>query len=286
MMKKLISSLWLVFGLSGAAAAAGGGVAWDRFPAEKLSDMAALQNGARVFVNHCLNCHSAAYMRYNRLRDIGLTEQQIKDNLMFATDKVGDTMKTTLTPADAKDWFGGLPPDLTLIARSRSAVGQGPGRDYLYTLLRSYYRDDTTTTGWNNLAYPNIGMPHPLWQLQGPRELVVTEIRETKGADGKKNGGWEEVRTVHAADGSATASSKPVAGYQGHGSIGNAFAPKDPAQSARYDNEVADLVAFLQWMGEPVQKQRTQIGVWVLLFLGVFTVLAWRLNAAYWKDVK
>ena len=284
-MKKLLLALWLSLGLAGAAFAAGGGIPWDKFPETKLTDKAALQNGAKIFVNHCLNCHSAAFMRYNRLRDIGLTEEQIKANLMFATDKVGDTMKTTMDAKQAKEWFGGLPPDLTLIARSRSAVGMGSGSDYLYTLLRTYYRDDTKATGWNNLAFPNIGMPHPLWNLQGPAELVVTEVREVKDAAGKRTG-WEEVRTLHAADGSATVDKKPLANYSGHGSFAYDFQAKDPARAAAYDNEIADLVAFLTWMGEPVQNQRVKIGVWVLLFLTVFTVIAWRLNASYWKDIK
>jgi ubiquinol-cytochrome c reductase cytochrome c1 subunit len=284
-MKKILLALWLCLGLAGSAFAAGGGIPWDKFPERKLNDMAALQNGAKIFVNHCLNCHSAAFMRYNRLRDIGLTEEQIKANLMFATDKVGETMKATLDPKQAKEWFGGLPPDLTLIARSRSAVGMGSGSDYVYTLLRTYYRDDTKATGWNNLAFPAIGMPHPLWNLQGPRELTVTEIKEVKDAGGKR-AGWEEVRTLHAADGSTTVEKKPLAAYSGHGSFAYEFDAKDATRAAAYDSEVADLVAFLTWMGEPVQSQRVKIGVWVLLFLTVFTVIAWRLNAAFWKDIK
>ena len=140
--------------------AAGGGIAWDKAP-DRTNDMASLQNGAKLFVNYCLNCHSAAFMRYNRLTDIGLTEQQIKDNLLFTTDKVGDTMKANIDARQAKEWFGGLPPDLTLVARSRAGSG-GTGADYRYTYLRTYYRDDTKATGWNNLAYPNVGMPHAL----------------------------------------------------------------------------------------------------------------------------
>jgi ubiquinol-cytochrome c reductase cytochrome c1 subunit len=243
-MKKFILSLLASWGFAATALAAGGGVAWDVFPKEKMTDVAALQNGAKVFANYCLNCHAASFMRYNRLRDIGLTEAQIKANLMFATDKVGDTMKVALDPKQAKEWFGGLPPDLTLIARSRSSASQGSGADYLYTYMRTYYRDDTKPTGWNNLAFPNVGMPHVLWELQGQREM-----------DSK-----DHTKLVQATPGTMT-----------------------PLQ---YDDTVADLVAFLQWMGEPVRSQRTQLGVWVLLFLGVFSVIAWRLNAAFWKDIK
>ena len=169
--KKLAFGLILVLGLAtGAQAASGGGIAWDKAPG-KTTDLASLQNGAKIFVNYCLNCHSAAFMRYNRLTDIGLTEKQIKDNLLFTTDKVGETMKAAIDPKQAKEWFGANPPDLTLIARSRAGSG-GSGADYLYTYMRTFYRDDSKTTGWNNLAFPNIAMPHVLWELQGERQPV------------------------------------------------------------------------------------------------------------------
>jgi ubiquinol-cytochrome c reductase cytochrome c1 subunit len=257
MMKKLI--LWLLASLlfAAGAQAAGGGIAWDKFPKERITDMAALQNGAKLFVNYCLNCHQAAFMRYNRMRDIGLTEDQIKKNLMFATDKVGDTMKVSLDPKDAKEWFGGLPPDLTVIARSRSAAGQGSGADYIYTYLRTYYRDDTKATGWNNLAFPSVGMPHVLWELQGQQRAVFADEKDPHDAS----------KTVHVFKGF-----EPVT--------------KGTLTPAEYNVAVADLVAFLQWMGEPMQGQRVRLGVWVLLFLLGFTVIAWRLNAAFWKDVK
>lgn len=253
-MKKLILSVLAALAFAGAHAA-GGGIAWERFPTEKSNDLAALQNGARLFVNYCLNCHSAAFMRYNRLRDIGLTEEQIKNNLMFTTDKVGDLMKTSMNPRDAKEWFGGVPPDLTVIARSRSAAGMGSGADYLYTYLRTYYRDDTKATGWNNLAFPSVGMPHVLWELQGERRPVF-EKRVVHGHETEVyTGRWEQVTP-------------------------GAMTP------LQYDNAVADLVAFLHWMGEPMRADRVRIGVFVLIFLSLFTVIAWRLNAAFWKDVK
>jgi ubiquinol-cytochrome c reductase cytochrome c1 subunit len=257
-MKKIILSLLVVaFGYVGAARAAEGGIAWDKFPQEKLTDMAALQNGAKLFTNYCLNCHAASYMRYNRLRDIGLTEDQIRKNLMFASDKVGDTMKVAIDAKQAKDWFGATPPDLTVIARSRAAVGQGSGADYLYTYLRTYYRDETKATGWNNLAFPSVGMPNVLWELQGQRAAKFVDVPDPH--DPKK--------TVHRFDG---------------------FEQATPGQLTplQFDQAVGDLVAYLQWMGEPAQGQRVRIGVWVLMFLGIFTVIAWRLNAAYWKDVK
>ncbi|HZY20134.1 MAG TPA: cytochrome c1 [Ramlibacter sp.] len=255
-MKKLLLSLALslaaVLPFTPAQAAGSEGVAWDRAP-NLTNDLPALQNGAKIFVNYCVGCHSAAFMRYNRLRDIGLSEQQIKDNLLFTTDRVGDTIKAAIDPKQAKEWFGANPPDLTLIARSRSGHG-GTGADYLYTFLRTFYRDPTKATGWNNLAFPNVGMPHALWQLQGVREPVF-EQENSHGHEVQVFRGWKQV-----TPGAMT----PV----------------------QYDQAVAQLVAYLQWMGEPTQNDRVRIGVWVLLFLLAFTVIAWRLNAAYWKDVR
>jgi ubiquinol-cytochrome c reductase cytochrome c1 subunit len=256
-MKKLLLILLASFGFSAGALAAEGGIAWDRFPVAKTTDVASLQNGAKLFVNYCLNCHSASFMRYNRLRDIGLTEDQIKKNLMFATDKVGDTMKTSLDPKQAKEWFGGLPPDLTVIARSRADIGKGSGADYLYTYLRSYYRDDTKATGWNNLAFPSVGMPHVMWELQGQRAPKYVDEKDPH----------HEGKTVHR-----------FVGY-------TQLTPGTLSQND-YDDAVGDLVAFLQWMGEPAQHDRVRLGVFVLLFLALFTFIAWRLNAAFWKDVK
>ncbi|MDH5205691.1 MAG: cytochrome c1, partial [Hylemonella sp.] len=169
-MKKLILGLTMALCvLGGAQAASGGGIAWDKAPIN-TSDLNSLQNGAKLFVNYCLNCHSAAYMRYNRMQEIGFTNEQIKDNLLFGADrKVGETMTATIDPKQAKAWFGANPPDLTVIARSRAVPGKGSGADYLYTYLRTYYPDSSKATGWNNLAFPSVGMPHVLWELQGQR---------------------------------------------------------------------------------------------------------------------
>ena len=251
-MKKLLLTLIAAFGIATGAQAAGGeGVVWDKAP-NLTTNLPALQQGAQIFVNYCLNCHSAAYMRYNRLADIGLSEQQIKDNLLFATDRVGDTMRASIDPNQAKEWFGANPPDLTLVARSRSGHG-GTGADYLYTFLRTFYRDPTKATGWNNLAFPNVGMPHALWELQGVREPVF-EKQESHGRQVDVFTGWKQVSA-----GTMT-----------------------PLQ---YDQAIGSLVGYLQWMAEPAQNSRIRIGVWVLLFLGVFTFIAWRLNAAFWKNV-
>jgi ubiquinol-cytochrome c reductase cytochrome c1 subunit len=263
-MKTLIRKLALVlgaalsFGLAAPPAfAAGGGIPWDKFPDKRVTDLAALQNGAKLFVNYCLNCHQAGFMRFNRLRDIGLTEDQIRDNLIFTGAKVGETMHVALDPKDAKDWFGGVPPDLTLVARSRADGAKGTGADYLYTYLRSYYRDPTKPTGWNNMAFPGVGMPHVLWQLQGTQRAV-----------------FETEKDPH----DASRTHEVFKGFE--------LAAPGQLTPEQYNQSVADLVAYLQWMGEPSQHSRLRIGVWVLLFLALFTVIAWRLNAAYWKDVK
>ena len=177
-MKRIILSLLAAvsFAVAMPAFASEGGAPLDRFPKERLTDVAALQNGAKLFVNYCLNCHSASVVRYNRLTDsaVGLNEAQIKDNLLFATDKVGDTMTVALQAKNGKEWFGTAPPDLSLVARSR-ASGAGSGADYLYTYMRTFYRDDTKATGWNNLVFPSVAMPHVLWELQGQQRAVFVE---------------------------------------------------------------------------------------------------------------
>ncbi|AJC20185.1 cytochrome c1 [Pandoraea pulmonicola] len=239
-MKKLLLILALLSGFA-APAMAEEGVALDTAP-NRIDDLASLQRGAKLFVNYCLNCHSAASMRYSRLKDLGLSEAEIKNNLLFTTDKIGDTMTVAMRVADAKSWFGSAPPDLSVEARAR-------GTDWLYTYLRTFYRDDARPTGWNNLAFPNVGMPNPFWQLQGQRGL--------KHVEGAEHGPAQFVQITQGT-------MKPV----------------------EFDSAVADLVSYLDWMSEPAQRTRRQLGVWVLLFLGLFTVLAWRLNAAYWKDVK
>ncbi len=253
-MKKLLSyALWMLMSLSGTAWAVGGGVAWDTFPEEKLTDNAALQNGAKLFVNHCLNCHSASFVRYNRLQGIGLTDEQIKTNLMFNAEKTGDTMRANIDIKSGKAWFGSAPPDLSLVARSR-ASSQGSGADYLYTYLRSYYRDSSKPTGWNNLAFPSVAMPHVMAEMQGERRPLF-EKATALGETVQVFKGWEQVKagTLSARD---------------------------------FDSQMGDLVAFMSWMAEPEQQSRVRIGIWVLIGLGLFAIIAWRLNAAYWKDIK
>ena len=153
------------------ALASGGNVHLDKWPGS-VSDKAALQNGAKIFVNYCLNCHGASYMRYKNLMDLGLTEQQVKDNLMFTSDKIGGLMAVAARAEEQKQWFGATPPDLTIIARARGEAGNaGAGADWLYTYLRSFYRDENRPTGWNNVVFENVGMPHVLYGLQGQQVL-------------------------------------------------------------------------------------------------------------------
>lgn len=249
--KKLIAILALVPGL---VFASEGGVPLDRAP--ERTDLASLQNGAKLFVNYCLNCHSAVSMRYNRLRDLGLSEEQIKNNLLFTADKVGAMMTIAMRPEDAKDWFGAVPPDLSVIARAKSSPA-GSGADYLYTYLRSFYKDDTRPTGWNNMVVPNVAMPHAMWQQQGVRKAKFVEEPDPH----------EHGKMVHK-----------FAGFE--------QVTPGTMSATEFDSATADLVAYLGWMAEPAQGTRKKLGVIVLLFLSAFAVLAWRLNASYWKEVK
>ncbi|MGH8807155.1 MAG: cytochrome c1, partial [Noviherbaspirillum sp.] len=219
LLKKLIAALALVPALALASEAT---FPLDKAP-DRTKDLASLQNGAKLFVNYCLNCHSASAMRYNRLKDIGLTEEQIKNNLLFTSEKVGDLMKVSMSAKDAKDWFGAVPPDLSVIARAK-ASGEGSGADWLYTYLRTFHKDDTRPTGWNNLVFPNVGMPHAMWELQGVRAAKFAEEKDPHDASKTvhKFAGWEQV-----APGTMSAND--------------------------FDANTADLVAYMAWMAEPAQ---------------------------------
>ena len=168
-MRKLLAALLFA---PAALLAAGAGAPLDPTPIEPR-DLVSLQSGARTFVNYCLGCHGVQYMRYNRLTELGLTEAQIRDNLMFSADKVGETMKVAMTAKDGKAWFGVPPPDLSVIARSR-------GADWLYGYLRGFYSDAKSAHGWNNKVYPNAAMPHVLWKLQAESSTVQydTTVRD------------------------------------------------------------------------------------------------------------
>ncbi len=215
-----------------------------------VSNTASLQRGARNFVNYCLGCHSARYVRYNRLgADLGLSEAQVVENLMFTGERPFETMRVAMRPEDAQRWFSAAPPDLTLIARSR-------GTDYLYTFLKSFYLDPSRPTGVNNMVLPGTSMPHVLWELQGYQKAVYDG--QSDAASGAMLKRFKEFELV----------------TQGM------LAPAD------YDQFVRDIVNFLDYIGEPMQLERRSLGLKVLGFLLVFFLFAYFLKQEYWKHVK
>ncbi len=241
-MKKLLILLVLV-GLPVAVQASGAeGVKLDAVKID-LKDQASLQRGARIFVNYCLSCHSASYMRYNRMgHDLGISDELVKENLLFAADKVGDLMKAVMPKEDAKLWFGVAPPDLSLEARARTP-------EWIYTYLRSFYRDAKSVSGWNNTVFPHVAMPHVLYEWQGGQRAVF-----------KTEHGMQEFEK---------------------------FELETPGTMTpeKYDEAMRDLTNFMVYLAEPAKLVRYKIGVYVLLFLAVFLVFAFLLKKEYWKDV-
>jgi ubiquinol-cytochrome c reductase cytochrome c1 subunit len=248
MMKRIVIAAVLcsAAGIAAAAAAAGGHGAELLSADVNLSNKTSLQRGARLFVNYCLSCHSAKYMRYNRMADdLELGTDAVEENLMFASEKVGDTMTVAMQPADAETWFGIAPPDLTVIARSR-------GADWLYSFLNGFYRDETRPTGVNNLYFPDTAMPHVLWELQGVNRLVEDDAGHGEGHESGPH--FEQV----------------VAGRM---------------DESQYRTATRDLVAFLVYMGEPAKLVRYRIGFWVIVFLFVLLIATYLMKREYWKDV-
>jgi ubiquinol-cytochrome c reductase cytochrome c1 subunit len=240
MMKKFLIALLFA---PVAALASEAGYRLDRAPINP-TDLVSLQAGAQTFVNYCLNCHGAQFMRYNRLQDIGLNESQIRDNLVFTEAKVGETMRVALSARDGKAMFGTSPPDLSVIGRSR-------GADWLYTYLRTFYRDPKSPTGWNNAAFPQVAMPHALWTLQGERGLDVVSAKDGHGP--------AEYRWTQLTPGTQSA--------------------------VQYDTTVRDLVNFLVYVGEPAANSRKRIGIVALFVLGILFIFAYALKKEFWKDV-
>jgi ubiquinol-cytochrome c reductase cytochrome c1 subunit len=240
-MKKLIA-LGFVFA-SSLAFAAGPGVSLE--PSQtNLTDRASLQRGAQLFMNYCMGCHSLGYLRYSRMaQDLGLSEEQVMQNLNFTGAKFGEQMVSAMDPADATAWIGAVAPDLTLVARAKLG-----GPDWVYTYLKSFYADETRPNGWNNLVLPGSSMPHVLWDMQGIQRAVYAP-----GEAGKIE------RLEVAAPGSLSA--------------------------AQYDHVARDITTFLHYASEPSALQRQSIGVWVILFLAFFTLMAWLLKQEYWRDV-
>jgi ubiquinol-cytochrome c reductase cytochrome c1 subunit len=204
-------------------------------------DKAAIQRGAKWFVNYCFSCHSASYMRYNRLaEDLGIDEDIVLRDLAFADVNIGDTMDIAMRPGDAEAWLGKIPPDLSVISRSR-------GNDWLFTYMKSFYQDESGE--WNNLVLPNASMPHVLWQLQGIQEPVWSS--------------HGDVRVIEHLELTSPGLQTPQ----------------------EYEQTVRDLVTFLDYLGEPSKLKRKNVGIWVLLFLVLFTLVAYALKVEYWRDV-
>ena len=245
-----------------------------------LNDLVSLQRGAHVFVNYCLNCHNASYMRYNRLRDLGLSDDQIRDNLIFTGVKVGEPMKVALSTREAGQLFNIPTPDISVITRSRSSEA-GSGSDWLYSYFRSFYRDSVRPTGWNNLVYENSSMPHVLWEFSGQHQV---EVQEFSSHDAAK-AALLQVKSVARVD---EASGKDKDGKEVKRWLLKTIRPGSAGTLTplEYDRLVADLVNYMTYMAEPARLERTQIGIYVLLLLGVLFVFAYLLKQEYWKDVQ
>ena len=228
------------------------GADWQHWHANTdVTDLASVQRGARNFVSYCLGCHSLKYERWSRLgTDLAIPENLLQRDLIVSGDKPADYILTTMPAADAATWFGKTPPDLSLMARAR-------GKDYIYQLFKTYYVDPTRPTGANNLRLPGVAMPHVLSELEGLKSAVWKDATRSEG------------------------------GQLVHEQVFDHFEPIAPGRltSAEYDSFVRDTVNFLDYVGEPTQAARRSLGVWVVLFLLLFTWLAWMLKSEYWKDV-
>ena len=250
----LVCSLAIVIvagaaGSQQAVAAGGGGSVFTDAANNDVGNQDSLRRGARNFMNYCSGCHSAKYVRYNTLAGgLGLSEEQVIENLMFNGDKIHDTIRAAMPGGDSERWFGVTPPDLSLIARSR-------GADYLYNFLRTFYIDESRPSGVNNMMLAGASMPHVLWELQGLQRAVYKETTDANGVAHEEFDRFEQVS-------------------QG------LLSPEE------YDLFVRDLVNFLDYIGEPMQLERRVIGVRVLLFLAIFFVIAYLLKKEIWKDVK
>lgn len=252
MMKKIALLIVLAWPLAGIAAAPSGGGAYWKEANVNLDDRASLHRGARLFVNYCMGCHAAQYHRWMHVADdLGLPEEVVQENLIWTADlqgqkdAVGELMTIAMTEEYGARIYGQAPPDLTLTTRAK-------GRDWVYNFLRTFYLSEDSPTGVNNAVLDGAAMPHILWPLQGFQEPVYAE--GTEDDDSPQIIGFEVVR-----EGSMSA--------------------------AEYDRAVNDIVTFMAYLAEPAALVRTKIGGWVILFLVIFTFLAWLLKKEYWRDV-
>jgi ubiquinol-cytochrome c reductase cytochrome c1 subunit len=215
-----------------------------------LKDKAALQEGAKLFVNYCMGCHSANYSRFERVgKDLGLTEEEVKQYLMFTTDKIGDTMNIAMKPAESKAWFGVAPPDLSITARSR-------GVDWLYTYFLGFYLDPKRPWGVNNVVFKDVAMPHVLWERQGWQKPVYETVKDAQGQEHQVLKGLELVDKTNEKE-----------------------------RIEKYRQDVLNLVTFLEYLGEPAKLERQRLGAWVLAYLFIFFIFAYALKKEYWKDI-
>jgi ubiquinol-cytochrome c reductase cytochrome c1 subunit len=245
-MNKLMTGILLLMAAATANASSGGGDL-DHIQTD-VTNIPALQRGAKYFINYCYGCHSIKYLRYTRLmKDLELTEEQLSDNLIFSGAKVSTMMTTAMRPADSTQFFGTPPPDLSLVARAR-------GVDWVYTYLRSFYPDHSRPSGWNNTRFKDVSMPNPLWELQGTREPIFETHVDARGDKIEVHTGWNQV---------------------------------SPGQMSEQelDQVVQDLTVFLEYASEPAKLKRKSIGIWVLLYLAFFTFLAYLLKVNYWRDI-
>lgn len=270
-MRRLIALLGLAL-LPAFGLAAGGGDVQLKQANIDLNNHAAIQRGAKYFVNYCMGCHSAQYVRYKQFTKVGLSEDDIKGNLMFTDAKIGDLMTNAMPGEGAAQWFGAAPPDLTLTARIKHG-----GADWIYSFLKSFYTDSSRPLGVNNTVFANVGMPHVLWELQGIQDPVYRyEVHDAKST----------VATFETA-----AEAEAFVAQNGEGfrieQVVDRLELVQPGKltPAEYDQLSRDLATFLTYISEPMKLERQRIGVWVILFLAVFTVLAYLMKKEWWKDV-
>ena len=270
-MKKLIAfvalALMPVLGM-----ASGGGNNPFVTPANiDLANHAAIQRGAKYFTNYCMGCHSAKYVRYQLMKEVGLTEDQIKENLIFDDSKPGGLMTIAMPSADAGSWFGAPAPDLTLVARIRG------GADWIYSYLKGFYGDSSRPMGVNNTVFPNVGMPNVLWELEGIKDAV---FRYEAHHDG-------HVMETFDTEAEAVAYVKEQGeGYRLEKVVDHLVTVQAGSMSAaEFDQVARDLSAYLTYISEPMKLERQRMGIWVILFLTVFTFLAYLMKKEWWKDV-
>ncbi|WP_455205745.1 cytochrome c1 [Kaarinaea lacus] len=245
-MKRWLSILWFFPGLL--LAAQPGGIKLDQANIDPY-DTESLQRGARYFADYCFNCHSIALMRYSRVANkLELSEDEVANTMLFTGAKIGDPMNIALVADDAKRWFGTAPPDLSVVSRSRSV-------DWIYTYLRSFYKDESRPWGVNNALFKDVAMPHVLWELQGLQEANFETVTTDEGVEQKIINGFK-------------------------------LTEQGKMNPEQFDTAVRDIVNFLAYVGEPSKTERLALGRWVLLFLAIYFVLVYFLKKEYWKDIK